>query len=150
MKKYEDSLEFVTRHYRSGAFRPERQFVRFWTWRRPAVAASVAIGILAASAALYTYLAPATDSHIPAETTAPATKVENISTPKGMVVRITFEDTPLARVVSEIENVYGVKVDNIGDNGDIHLTLSYEGTAEDLIETINDTLGTNLTIEEKK
>ena len=150
MKKYDDSLEFVTRHYRTGAFRPEQRFVRFASWRRPAVAASVAIGILAASAALYTYLTPATDSTVPAETPAPAAKVENISTPAGMVIRITFEDAPLSRVVAEIESAYCVKVGGIGDSGDLRLTLSYEGTADDLVETINDTLGTNLTIVEKK
>ena len=57
-----------------------------------------------------------------------------------------FEDAPLQEVVKAIEKEYGVKVSGATE-GQPHLTLSYRGTAEDLVAAINDLLGTNLKIE---
>ena len=62
--------------------------------------------------------------------------------------KIEFTDAPLADVVKEIERVYEVHVVNVPEMGDYRLTLSYEGTAKDLVETINELLGTSLGIGE--
>ena len=48
-------------------------------------------------------------------------------------------------MAAEIEKVYGVKLGNVPDD-DIRLSLSYEGTAADLVDTINDLLGTEIEI----
>ena len=148
MSKFDESLEFVVRHYQQGMFRPDRRFMPYWSWRRISVAASVAIGVLVASAALYVYMTPSAPKAVAPEVTAPAPVIETAPATEAKVVNITFNDAPLSEVVSEIENVYDVRVGNLGNDGTLRLTLSYEGTASELLEIINDTLGTNLTIEE--
>ena len=59
---------------------------------------------------------------------------------------MTFNDTPLAEVVKEIEKVYDVRLTSLPEE-EYRLTLSYEGTAEDLVATINELLGTHIEIE---
>lgn len=68
--------------------------------------------------------------------------------PEQRIERIEFHDAPLKDVASDIERVYDVKINNV-PAGDIRLTISYEGTAADAVETINDLLGTNLTVSYK-
>ena len=152
-KKINDSFHFVVRFYRPGAFRADRNPsgilyispVKSW-WRRYGIAASFAGVALLASAIVIGYYA----SH---ESPSAAPMVEETTTrpvsPAGAeekIQRIEFTDVPLRQVVAKIEEVYGVKIEGL-EPGDTHrLTLSYEGTATDLVDTINDTLGTNLTI----
>lgn len=62
--------------------------------------------------------------------------------------RIEFADTPLDSVANRIEEVYGVKVHGRNSTDTMRLTLSYEGTAQDLVEAINLTLDTHLSISE--
>ena len=149
-EKFKNSLEFVTKHYRQGAFRASLLFApvvsRPW-WRTRAAAASAACAaVLVASAAYYFLnIAPAKSPELPAapdatEATAPAAIAEDVK-------RIEFTDAPLARVAREIEEVYGVTVSGVPADTTLHLTLSYEGTAADLTATINELLDTHLTIE---
>ena len=60
--------------------------------------------------------------------------------------RLEFTDAPVSRVVQKIENVYGVRLSNLPPD-DPRLTLSYTGTAADLVETINTMLGCDIRIE---
>lgn len=150
--KTEESIDFVTLYYCKGAFDADRalRMIRFlpsvpW-WRRRGVVAAAIGGALVASAAVFTYIVPDREEggNLPTEqVVTPA-----VETPAATEVKkIEFADAPLARVVEEIERVYNVKVTNLPAGGDYRLTLSYEGTAEDLVETINDLLGTSLAVE---
>lgn len=143
--KFEESLSFVVRHYRRGAFRPTMLFVASNRWRRLAVAASIAFGVIVASACVYllTVHEPASSG---AETTGPVASAPD-EAPEKVSRRIRFDDAPLTRVVDEIENVYGVQVSPVADNDTTRLTLSYEGNAADLLDTINELLGTDLKLE---
>lgn len=82
-------------------------------------------------------------------TPEPSVPTENITTPAPSstpeIKRIEFDNRPIAVVAAEIEKVYGVKLGNVPDD-DIRLSLSYEGTAADLVDTINDLLGTEIEI----
>ena len=66
------------------------------------------------------------------------------------VVRaIDFDDTPLPVVVARIREVYGVDVAGMpADAAKYRLTLHYEGNVADLVESINEILGTQMTVEE--
>lgn len=144
--KFEESLSFVVRYYKRGALRPTMLFVAPNRWRRLAVAASIAFGIIVASACVYllTVHEPVTDSI--QDTTAPVASTP-AEAPEKVSRRIKFDDAPLADVVQEIEKVYGVKVTPVADNDTTRLTLSYEGNAADLLDTINELLGTDLKLE---
>ena len=48
--------------------------------------------------------------------------------------------------MKEIEKVYDVRLTSLPEE-EYRLTLSYEGTAEDLVATINELLGTHIEIE---
>lgn len=150
-EKFKKSLDFVVRYYRPDAFRPDaglfRTQVRRPWWRRGAIAASVIAATLVASACFYTFVlkapapAPVEGVSAPVETAATPT-----AKPTAQVSKIEFSDTPLADVVKEIEKVYGVEITGLPENGEYRLTLSYEGTATDLVETINEILGTGMKV----
>ncbi len=149
-EKNDKSLDFVVRYYRKGAFRPRRlgkilEFVPRYSFfcRRNIAAACVATALIAsAGIGVYFYTHPNDStgtSQIPAvETTVTASKE---------VHRIEFNNVPLTTVVKEIEKTYNVKISSLPKE-QYRLTLSYEGTAEDLVATINELLGTNLEIEQ--
>ena len=145
-----NSLRFVTRFYSPGTLRPDPSFIREGLpfRKRHAAAASIIGTALLAAAAVTTYLAlapsPPTEASAP-QTETPVTPAEE--TPKTENVRkMKFDDASLPDVVKAIEKEYGVKVSGQTE-GQPRLTLSYEGSAEDLIGAINDLLGTNLKIE---
>ena len=146
MEKFDENISFVARHWRSGAFSASAGWRRLGIpragWARWRVAASIAAGtVLAASAIIYNIVPPGTpEPSVPTENiTAPAPS----STPE--IKRIEFDNRPIAVVAAEIEKVYGVKLGNVPDD-DLRLSLSYEGTAADLVDTINDLLGTEIEI----
>lgn len=150
-EKMKKSLQFVTKFYRPGALCPDDSFITEGLpfWKRHAVAASI-IGItLLAAAAVSTYLVlapskPETET-VTQKTETPA--LPNEDTPKADTVKeMKFEDAPLPEVVKAIEKDYAVKIAG-NTEGQPGLTLSYKGTAEDLVAAINDLLGTNLSIE---
>ena len=152
-KKFNDSLRFVSRHYRRGAFSRSDAWRRLgiaptgMSWRISRTAAAiVAAVVLTASACMLKWGLPAFDRQPEATTPtvierqAPTTSAAEISQ------KIEFNDAPLADVVARIERVYDVRIADVPE-GEYRLTLSYEGTAEDLIETINELLGTQMHIE---
>lgn len=146
-QKLQDSMEFVTRHYRTGASLPTRRFATVIGWRRPAIAASIAAGVLAASAAYFVYFKGNAPSEAPAAAPVEATAAPQVEAPTLRVERIEFADVPLGRVALEIESVYGVKLSPLSEaEASQRITLSYEGTAADLVATINSLLGTDITI----
>lgn len=146
-EKFKKSLSFVVSHYRPGAFVPQSVFAapRPW-WRRTAVAASVAAGVLVASALVYTYVADV-------NTVTPAPPAVEIAAPAPApataesVIRLEFTDMRLSEVVDNIERAYNVEISGMTDaEADLRLTLSYEGDAADLVTAINEILGTTLSV----
>lgn len=149
---FNGSLRFVMQFYKPGAFiaknDPSLTFTTHaikW-WQRKSIAATLIGVALAASAIAIGYVAIYEPKHtdptaIQSTSAQPAT-VSN----EEKSMRIEFNDAPLAIVVPEIEKVYDVKIEGLSPNDTHRITLSYEGTAADLIATINETLGTNLTI----
>lgn len=154
-KKIDESIDFVSSHY-DGSLLPQEGWRRFsrthrvpWL-RRNIAAACIGAIVLAASAASIYYISTSENSS-GIETTE-ASSPSNNPTPvfePYKIVRIQFSDAPLADVVKEIEKVYGVKVTNMPKE-EVRLTISYEGNAYDVVETINELLGTNLAIEENE
>lgn len=151
--KIEESIDFVTLYYCKGAFDPDRalRMIRFlppvpW-WRRRGVVAAAIGGALVASAAVFTYIVPDREDGDKVPTEQMDASAAQTPVPVMEIKKIEFADAPLSRVVEEIETVYNVKITNVPADGDYRLTLSYEGTAEDLVETINDLLGISLAVE---
>ena len=141
-EKEEESIRFVAEHYKPGAFRRTRlMFSRPW-WRTGWAAAAVAAVVLGASAAVITLTV---NDRQPEPKPAPAPVTIEAPSPAQISV-IEFKDAPLATVVKEVENVYGVKIANVPADPSLRLTLRYEGTAEDFIATVNDMLGTEMEV----
>lgn len=143
-------IRFIAEHYRKGLFAVEPALRRIrpgavkWWSRSRIAAACVAAIILTATAAVFVHNSYFSD-------TAPSEQMsQQPDIPIAEIVRvIDFEDAPLPIVVEKIKEVYGVEVDNLPKNaGEYHLSLHYEGSAIDLVETINDILDTEMTIKE--
>lgn len=147
--KFEESVRFVTRHYDPEAFDADRDakevFPRKPLRRRLMTAAASAAVVFGVAAAIWVLHTPAPGHDTPAETAVEHT----VEAPSKEIKRIEFTDAPLTDVAAEIEAVYGVKVTNLPASNP-KLTLSYEGTAADLVETVNELLGTELMIEEAR
>ncbi len=148
-KEMEEDLQFVARHFIEGSLLPDKGWRKFKlshqisTFRRQIAAASVAIAVLAASASIY-YLS----SQDKPSTSEESIKVASIETPKPpetKTAKIEFKNAPLPDVIAEIERVYGVRITNIPEDK-IMVTISYEGTASDVVETINELFDTHLKI----
>lgn len=143
--KFEDSERFVARHYRHDAFRAERALRRLGfvasPWRRWRVAAAVAVGIALTGTAAWMLSRPES-----APVCEPvATEQENAFT---AVRAVEFENAPLIEVAEGIRDTYGVNISGLPDNAaELRLTLRFEGNVEDLIEAINDILGTSITVD---
>ena len=140
-------IKFIARHYKKGLFDVKPALkrirpvpVRWWTRTRIAAACAAAV-VMTATAALFVH-----NSYFSEPTEQP---MQSSPLPAAETVRIIdFEDAPLPVVVKKIREVYGVKVRNIPENAeDYHLSLHYEGSAIDLVETINEILDTDMTIE---
>ena len=147
-EKFDDSLNFVSRHYRANTFSAKEGLEKLdigkrqW-WRYRGAAAAIVGVVLVASAAIYSVVSPRLNGR-------DDVKVEQTDVAKDTkseVKKIIFVDADLLTVVNEIEKVYGVKVENLPSK-EYRLTLSYEGNAADLVDTINELLGTNLKIAE--
>lgn len=148
-EKFEESADFVSRFYEEGAFKPRYSFgLAAQLKRRRAirwVAASIAGVAFAASAVLIGY-------HYSAKETVPEPVIiTEIAKPDATpspdaIIRLEFTDAPLTEVVKGVEEAYGVKLYNVPKE-DLHLTLSYEGNAEDFVEAVNELLGTDIKIE---
>ena len=141
-------IEFIAGYYKEGLFNTDKALRQIkpnsksWSWPRIAAVSSVII-VLGATAALLIR-----NSYY----SKPAVEIENTSSPKMPLESISkvidFDDAPLTVVIHHINLVYGVEVINIPvDADDYRLSLHYEGNVLDLLETINEILGTDLEIE---
>lgn len=142
-------IDFIAKYYKEGLFNTDKTLRRIkpalrkvWSWPRIAAAASI-IFVLGAAAALLirnTYYSKQTEEI--EKTSAPKIPLESISKV------IDFDDTPLPIVIERINSVYDVDVINIPvEANEYRLSLHYEGNVLDLLETINEILGTDLEIE---
>ncbi|MDE5572574.1 MAG: DUF4974 domain-containing protein [Muribaculaceae bacterium] len=142
-------FDFVARFYKKGSFNKDVAWSRLgittvsW-WSRFRVAAAVAVLLVVSASAALIY-------HQYQLNVAKKQAVESVVlTPLTEVKVIDFENASLNEIVREIESVYNVKVENLPDTTrDYNLSLHYEGTPIDLIETINDILGTQMTVVER-
>ena len=141
-------LRFIVRHYRKGMFKTEAALRRvkgakavWWTRTRIAAACAVA-AIFTATAAVFVYRNNFSD-------TGPSIpETERQAIPAAEIVRvIDFEEATLTKVVAKIREVYGVEVTGLPADPDRYvLSLHYEGSALDLVETINDILDTDMKV----
>lgn len=147
-KKLEEDIQFVTRYYRDDTLLPARGWRLFRAnhgisaFRRNIAAAAVALIVLSASASFYFYL----------RTNAPSSPQTELSTPAPTVAlaetkqKIEFRDADLSEVVAEIEKIYDVKITGLPQQ-EIKVNISYEGTAAEVVETLNELFDTELAIE---
>lgn len=148
--KDKDSLDFVSRHYREDAFNAsdgwKRLGIKRFHWSAFKIAASVgALVAVSATAAILFGDFKKADSDI---VTTPGIEPIESESRTPIVRTIDFDDTPLPDVLKKISEVYSVSVVNLPEDAEsFRLTLHYEGNAVDLIETINDILGTEMTVE---
>lgn len=143
-------IRFIAERYRHGRFSTKEGWRRLGIapsplWRRVRIAAVAgSIIVLSATAAIVCHQF-ATGNQPPTEMTGP-TPVS----PAYVVKVIDFEDTPLPVVTERIKEVYGVEVTNLPENAeDFRLSLHYEGSAIDLVETINDILDTKMSVKQQ-
>lgn len=141
-------LKFIARHYRKGMFAVEPALRRIkgvspaW-WTRPRIAAACALAaILTATAAIFVH-----NNYFTAPDSTAAPTEQSAVNAADVVRIIDFEEAPLTDVVAKIREVYGVEVTGLPDNPyQYTLSLHYEGSALDLVETINDILDTDMTV----
>lgn len=144
---FHKDIDFVAKYYRKGLFNIEPALHRIKDFRKkkrilPKIAAisSIVITIGAAAAILITnsYQTKGIREEVPViEKTAPLS-VSHV---------IDFDDAPLLTVVDQIKLIYGVDVENIPVNAEeLYISIHYEGTAMDLIETLNEILGIDMRI----
>lgn len=144
-----EEIDFIARRYRKGRFSPDAGWHRLGIskstgWRKFRIAAAVSATILLSATAAILY----TDSRM-ADESQQSMPVKTVSPLEASRV-IDFENAPLPAVIMKIETVYGVKVEGIPESPEEYvLSLHYEGTPSDLISTINDILGTQMTVTEK-
>lgn len=148
-KKFEEECRFVVAHFKEGAFRTKELFeskVAFRNRRKIAirwVAASL-IAVTLSATAIITYKIR---SVVPDEVTTEQCIVDKADNSKAIeIIRLEFNDAKLSDVIKAVEEAYGVKLTNVPDE-EIYLTLSYEGNAQDFIDTVNELLNTEIEIE---
>lgn len=140
-------IRFIAKHYKKGLFAVEPALRRIrpaasrWWTRSRIAAACIGAVILTASATLFVH-----HKYF----VSPPVEMQPSSLPAAHIVRaIDFEDAPLPVVVAKIKEVYGIDVVNLPDNAEEYsLSLHYEGSASDLVDTINDILDTEMYIME--
>lgn len=144
----ENEVSYIAKRYSKGKFSVDKSWQRLGIgpsarWRILRMAAAIAsAAVLSAVAAIVYHQYNQPDTPV-AEQPAPPMK------PEKAVKTIDFEDTPLSTVITKIREVYGVEVTGVPDNAaDYHLSLHYEGNAMELIETINEILGTKMSVKE--
>ena len=143
-------IRFIARHYRKGRFAVEPALRRVkgmtstWWTRARIAAACAAAAILTATAAVFIHQEYGTSDRPDIQ------KTENAGISAAEIVRvIDFEEATLTEVVARIHEVYGVEVYDLPSDPDQYsLSLHYEGSAIDLVETINDILDTDMKVSE--
>lgn len=143
-------IKFIAERYKKGRFSADKGWNRLGIrpvsiWRKYRVAAAVSVAVVLTASATIIYRVTTAPS-VPSETEISLPAVVD----KDAVKIIDFENTPLTVVVEKINDTYGVKVAGLPESPDEYrLSLHYEGTASDLLETINEILGTELTVAEQ-
>lgn len=141
---FNKEIEFIARHYREGIFNTETVLKKIrrkkiWTFSRIA-AASILLAVFGATAAIII-------NSNNTENTENNVTVFPPEQPEFVVRAIDFDDTPLPVVIDKINEVYNIEVENLPRKPEKYrLSLHYEGNASDLIDTINDILGTEMKI----
>ena len=147
-KKLNESLKFVVNNYDDESFSKSHAWkklmppVAFWNVRRIAAASIIAVVVTASAFIYHAAKYGDTPDTVPEKQESPVAPVRG----KEFATRIEFKDAALKDVVNKIEEDYQVKIKNIPES-DVRLTLSYEGTAEELIDVINEIAGTDLKVE---
>ncbi len=158
MDKGNNNIDFVARHYRTGGFNVKSALTsmglrRMWRWSPARIAAVAGLAlVMSATAAVMihqVYFSSRLEP-VPVSESDVAPKTRTPSQPVLSEVRtIDFEDAPLSSVVAEIKAVYGVEVAGMPDNADSYrLTLHFEGNIQELVDCVNDILGTDMYIKE--
>lgn len=145
----EKQIEFVAKHYRHGKFDAGKGWKRLgiapsgWL-RRIRVAAAVAgvVALTAVAAVIYNHYS------IPQSPEQPQPVQVAVPTLEAVKV-IDFDNAPLPTVIAEIREVYGVEIANVPANAEAYrLSLHYEGNVADLVDAINDILGTEMEVKQ--
>lgn len=144
----EEDIDYIAQHYRPGLFSTKKCWARLNVasvshWKRIRIAAVIAFGIaLYAAASVIIY-------NVSKSSDYPKIKEVAAQDPQIIVKVIDFENTPLPTVIKKIKETYDVEVTNLPENAEeICLSLHYEGTAKDLVATINEILDTNMEVKE--
>lgn len=142
-------IRFIARHYAPGKFNVKKGWTRmgidthtaFWRPLRVAAAIAGVVAISATATFIYHTYTAAPDANIAAPYSHPSVA------PELAVKVIDFENAPLTVVAKRINEVYGVDVMNLPpDAENMKLSLHYEGNALELVDTINEILGTQMSI----
>ncbi|MDE6339261.1 MAG: DUF4974 domain-containing protein [Muribaculaceae bacterium] len=150
-KEFEEAVDFTAKYYEHGAFMPDLKFVNtvvFHNRRRIVyrwVAAAVGLVTISAAAMFISYHYKDADTQILEPAPVEVQLQTHVYSPER-VVHLEFNDAPLTEVVSGVENAYNVKLINVPEE-ELHLTLSYEGNAEEFVDMINELLGTDIRVE---
>lgn len=170
-KNFDSEVELVARHWKQDAFEPEQAMERagliestqgtgIWLHRffspgQPGqrrgwtAAASVCVVLVAAAAGLYLGLRPSEPVVNTVPTVVETVEPQPVQQPQRMQVkRIEFENASLADVVVAIEQTYNVKLSNVPASSKQRITMSYSGTADDVVETLNELFDLHITIED--
>ncbi len=143
-------ISFVARRYRSNAFSKKDAWKSMGlgntTLRWSPIKIAAAVALLTVITATATIIIRqeyfSADSNV---TEQNAVIGHETLTPE--VKAIDFDNAPLPMVIEKIKSTYGVDVDNMPKNAEEYrLTLHFEGTAADLLATINEILDTDLTL----
>lgn len=144
-----EDIKFIADRYRPGRFNADKGWSRLgigisFKWKRFRMAAAIAGFLFLSASAAFVY----NRYYSSASDNMEVVNSQEIQESPVLIVRvIDFEDTPLPIVIDKIKEMYGVDISNIPSNvNDFRLSLHYEGNANDLIETINDILGTDMTV----
>ncbi len=143
-----NEIRYIAKHYRKGLFSVEPALrrikpaaSRWWTQSRIAAACIAAVVLTATATVLIKqnyFIAPTTEMEQAQPTSLPASEIIRV---------IDFEEASLPTIVAKIKEVYGVEVINLPANAEEYtLSLHYEGSASDLVDTINDILDIDLII----
>ena len=143
-----DEVTYIAKRYRKGKFSANKGWRRLnikpaFKWNSFKIAAAISsVVVLSATAAVIFHqyeLKNAPDK--------PIHEIVKPVEPLEVVKVIDFENIPLTTVISKIEEVYGVEIENVPENAEeYNLSLHYEGNAVDLVSTINDILETQMTV----
>ena len=144
-------MEFVVKNYRHGAFDTRKAWASLgiFGFRKPSVMKIA--GIVALLIAVTATAAIVLRNNVFTGNETESTGSHSVSDEQviATVAPVDFDNTPLTEVIEKVNAVYGVHITNLPENaGEYRLTLHYEGSADNLVATINELLGIELEIEE--